>query len=89
MCRALLAEDKETAARAIGIAAAAGNAAEPLSEAKMMNRGLNEGQRRAIGFALAAQPVALIHGPPGTGKKNRQKETTHKREGGGRHAAAT
>lgn len=30
--------------------------------------GLNESQRDAVRFALAAREVALIHGPPGTGK---------------------
>ena len=30
--------------------------------------GLDESQVRAVGRALAAQDVALIHGPPGTGK---------------------
>ncbi|RKP37806.1 DNA helicase-like protein [Dimargaris cristalligena] len=29
---------------------------------------LNESQRQAVRFALAARDVALIHGPPGTGK---------------------
>ncbi|KAL8698765.1 MAG: hypothetical protein Q9201_006396 [Fulgogasparrea decipioides] len=29
---------------------------------------LNESQRNAVRFALAAKEVALIHGPPGTGK---------------------
>ncbi len=30
--------------------------------------GLNDTQQRAVRFALAARDVALIHGPPGTGK---------------------
>ena len=72
LCRALLADD-DTAAAAMARCAAAGQAAEPLAEARAINRGLNEGQRRAIGFALAARPVALIHGPPGTGKSERPK----------------
>lgn len=29
---------------------------------------LNESQREAVGFALIARDVAVIHGPPGTGK---------------------
>ncbi|KAK9808936.1 hypothetical protein WJX72_006613 [[Myrmecia] bisecta] len=32
------------------------------------NTGLDESQRRAVSRALAAKDVALIHGPPGTGK---------------------
>lgn len=32
------------------------------------NRGLDESQRAAVGLALRAQDVALVHGPPGTGK---------------------
>jgi len=35
---------------------------------KYHNDALNEPQKEAISFALAAQDVALIHGPPGTGK---------------------
>ncbi|KAH8155178.1 uncharacterized protein LAJ45_00187 [Morchella importuna] len=30
--------------------------------------GLNDSQKEAVGFALASPEVALIHGPPGTGK---------------------
>ena len=67
LCRALLAEE-EVATAAMAAAAAAAAAAEPLPEVRAINRGLNEGQRRAIGYALVAQPIALIHGPPGTGK---------------------
>jgi len=33
-----------------------------------LDPGLNDTQRRAVRFALAARDVALIHGPPGTGK---------------------
>ena len=29
---------------------------------------LNESQRQAVEFVFSAQDVALIHGPPGTGK---------------------
>ena len=32
------------------------------------NKGLNEPQKEAIRFALSARDVAIIHGPPGTGK---------------------
>jgi ATP-dependent RNA/DNA helicase IGHMBP2 len=34
----------------------------------VLDEGLNEAQREAVNFALAAADVALIHGPPGTGK---------------------
>ena len=33
-----------------------------------LNLGLNEAQQRAVGFCLAKNDVAVIHGPPGTGK---------------------
>lgn len=33
-----------------------------------LNHQLNESQRQAVDFALSAQDVAIIHGPPGTGK---------------------
>ncbi|XP_004345662.1 immunoglobulin mu binding protein 2 [Capsaspora owczarzaki ATCC 30864] len=33
-----------------------------------LNPGLNDVQRSAVSFCLAASDVALIHGPPGTGK---------------------
>jgi superfamily I DNA and/or RNA helicase len=33
-----------------------------------LNTGLNESQRQAVTFALKAEDVAIIHGPPGTGK---------------------
>lgn len=40
----------------------------PLPLELCRNRGLNEGQRAAVASGLAAAPVCLIHGPPGTGK---------------------
>lgn len=33
-----------------------------------LDEGLNESQREAVAFALAARDVAVVHGPPGTGK---------------------
>ena len=67
LCRCLLADDEPAAAAlARGVPVAA---TEPLPAAQAINKGLNEGQRLAIAFALErARPVALIHGPPGTGK---------------------
>ena len=35
---------------------------------KPFNAGLDASQVAAVGYALAAKDVALIHGPPGTGK---------------------
>lgn len=41
---------------------------DPEREEPVLTAGLNETQRQAVQFALAARDVALIHGPPGTGK---------------------
>ncbi len=40
-------------------------AVEPVA---VLDAGLNESQKDAISLALAAKDVAIIHGPPGTGK---------------------
>ncbi|RLN06442.1 hypothetical protein BBJ28_00011414 [Nothophytophthora sp. Chile5] len=40
----------------------------PLPEITPFNSGLNASQVEAIRFALASKDLALIHGPPGTGK---------------------
>jgi len=40
----------------------------PPSDLSPLDEGLNESQREAVRFALAAKDVAVIHGPPGTGK---------------------
>ena len=40
----------------------------PLEAHQVLNRGLNAGQLEAVAAGLAAAPVCLIHGPPGTGK---------------------
>ena len=37
-------------------------------ERTWFNEKLNASQKRAVGFALGSRDVALIHGPPGTGK---------------------
>jgi superfamily I DNA and/or RNA helicase len=41
---------------------------DPEREEPILTPGLNDPQRQAVQFALAAREVALIHGPPGTGK---------------------
>lgn len=41
---------------------------EELSPFTPLDEGLNDSQRQAVQLALAAQDVAIIHGPPGTGK---------------------
>ncbi|KAH7380415.1 P-loop containing nucleoside triphosphate hydrolase protein [Phaeosphaeria sp. MPI-PUGE-AT-0046c] len=40
----------------------------PLHKLEWTDPSLNESQQEAIRFALASREVALIHGPPGTGK---------------------
>ena len=39
-----------------------------VSEPGWVNLGLNESQKQAVRLALGARDIALIHGPPGTGK---------------------
>jgi DNA polymerase alpha-associated DNA helicase A len=41
---------------------------EKVKDLKFIDESLNESQKDAIRFALASPQVALIHGPPGTGK---------------------
>jgi len=41
---------------------------EPVNDLEQWHAPLNPEQRSAVQFALAAQDVAVIHGPPGTGK---------------------
>ncbi len=41
---------------------------DPVEDEEPLDPGLNQTQREAVRFALAARDVALIHGPPGTGK---------------------
>jgi DNA polymerase alpha-associated DNA helicase A len=42
--------------------------AEAAGPVEFVDPSLNESQKEAVRFALAAQDIALIHGPPGTGK---------------------
>ena len=58
LCSALLGEDGPPPNQVIN----------PIALHKLHNISLNEGQREAVAFSLGAKPVALIHGPPGTGK---------------------
>lgn len=39
-----------------------------IEEPAALDQGLNDTQRAAVNFALSADDVAIIHGPPGTGK---------------------
>lgn len=41
---------------------------QPEQDEPALHAGLNESQRAAVRFALSSSDVALIHGPPGTGK---------------------
>src|SRR5207253_2255167 len=41
---------------------------DPVSDEAALDPGLNESQRAAVSFALAARDLAILHGPPGTGK---------------------
>lgn len=43
---------------------------EVIKEAEWISPGLNDSQKEAIRFALASREIALIHGPPGTGKSS-------------------
>lgn len=49
-------------------AAALGGASHAQDAPKWISTSLNDSQRDAVRFALAAREIALIHGPPGTGK---------------------
>lgn len=40
----------------------------PLHNLEWNDPSLNDSQKEAVGFALASREIALIHGPPGTGK---------------------
>ncbi len=41
---------------------------QPDAAVEALDAGLNDSQRTAVRFALTAEDVAVIHGPPGTGK---------------------
>jgi superfamily I DNA and/or RNA helicase len=39
-----------------------------IADQVLLDAGLNDSQRQAVAFALSAKDVAVLHGPPGTGK---------------------
>ncbi len=41
---------------------------EKVETHEALNKNLNDSQNQAVAFALSANDVAIIHGPPGTGK---------------------
>jgi superfamily I DNA and/or RNA helicase len=40
----------------------------PMANPSPISKTLNQGQREAVNLALSAEDVAILHGPPGTGK---------------------
>ena len=54
-----------------------------------LDRALNQPQREAVGAALAASELALIHGPPGTGKTRTLVEVIRQLVAGGARVLAT
>lgn len=40
----------------------------PSDEVEFFNLNLDDSQREAVSFALSQRELAVIHGPPGTGK---------------------
>ena len=43
-------------------------AVQDVGDVGWLDEGLNDSQREAVKFALGSEDIALIHGPPGTGK---------------------
>lgn len=57
-----------TAARAVLFGEVAPSFEERIPELDFRDAKLNDSQREAVTFAMRAKHIALIHGPPGTGK---------------------
>ncbi|NRA32679.1 MAG: IGHMBP2 family helicase [Polyangiaceae bacterium] len=63
-----LKEDRLKDLRAVLYGEAPATAAAPTEDIEFRNEHLNDSQKEAVRFALATDPIALIFGPPGTGK---------------------
>jgi len=61
---------------------------EKIETHQALNQNLNDSQNQAVAFALSADDVAIIHGPPGTGKTTTLVELMRQITGSGQSVLA-